>query len=730
VPKTIKAPPIQPIPLVADVEIQAASAPPAEGEAPRKGPRQFDAVIYTGGKLVVAGYDLPVVVDLKGLTMKRSVVANLDHDRRQRVGHVTAKVNDGRTLRVQGFASAATPYRDEVVASADDGFQWQASIEALPTAKPVEIKPGKTVEVNGQSFEGPLFVARKSLVGGFAFLSHGADENTSVTIAASAAPKKEIDMEFATWLEAQGFDDPALLTDKQTAFLQSKFDAEIKAAAVVNPPAPATTPPATEPNKPIEPAEPTFDADDIKAAASDHLASLEAIFAQHEGEVKAEKLSEIRASATKDARELKVKALKERWLLAHYETELIRASAKCELALVRAERPKGPAIHAVDRGELQADVIEAALCQAVGLPKIETQFDAKVLEAARREYRGRLGLHQTIIMAAERNGYSRREYRIDQANIREVLHYAFTPIVAGSAFSLSGILSNVANKELLLGYMEEDQSWREIAAIKPVSDFKAVTSYRLLDNMEYEELDAEGRIAHGQLSSESYTRQARTYAKMFALQRTDIINDDLGAFDDLRTRLGRGASRKFNNLFWSTFLANAAFFTAARGNYISGATTNLATDGVGLELGIKAFRTLKTGDGKRVGGVPTLLLVPPELEFSSQRLYQSTNVVAAGGSTGAIVPDSNIHAGKYRPVIVPWLSDPSFTGYSATAWYLLRPTSVLAPIVASFLNGVQTPTVDSAAADFDQLGVQFRGYHDFGVDLAEYLAGIKAKGSS
>ncbi len=50
-----------------------------------------------------------------------------------------------------------------------------------------------------------------------------------------------------------------------------------------------------------------------------------------------------------------------------------------------------------------------------------------------------------------------------------------------------------------------------------------------------------------------------------------------------------------------------------------------------------------------------------------------------------------------------------------------------AEIVVSFLNGVQTPTVESADADFDQLGFQFRGYHDFGVDLAEYVAGIKSK---
>jgi phage major head subunit gpT-like protein len=700
------------IAMLGDVSIAA-----AEGGETKSGPRRFDVLAYTGGQLVVAGYDLPVVVDLKGLSARKTIVANLDHDRKQRVGHVTARHNDGRSLRLEGLASAATAARDEVIASADDGFTWQASIEAAPQ-KLVKVASGKRVEVNGQSFEGPLLVARKSVLGGFAFLSHGADENTSVTIAASAAAQKEMPMELAQWIEALGFEADEL-TDKQKAALQAKFDAEIKAAQKKDDP----------PQAPL----PEFDSDEIKAAASDHLTNLEAVFAQHEGEVKADKFAEIRAAASKDARELKVKALKERWLLPRYEAELIRASAKVELALVRAERPKGPAIHAA-RNDVSAAVIEAALCQSVGLPQIDERFSDEQLQAAHTAFRGRLGLQQTIIMAAEVNGYPRRDYRIDQDNLRDILKYAFAPeIRAGSTFSLSGILSSVANKELLAGYLEEDQSWREIAAVKPVSDFKAVTSYRMLDNMEYEELSPEGRIAHGQIGEESYTRQAQTYAKMFALQRTDIINDDLSAFDDLRTRLGRGSSRKFNNLFWARFLDNAAFFTAARGNFISGATTNLGTDGVGLELGIKAFRLLKTGEGttgKRVGGQPTLLLVPPELEFSAQRLHQSTNVVAAGGGSGATIPDSNIHAGKYRPVVVPWLSDPNFAGFSATAWYLFRPLTVLAAIVVSFLNGVQTPTVESADADFDMLGIQFRGYHDFGVDLAEFLAGIKSKGAA
>jgi hypothetical protein len=54
----------------------------------------------------------------------------------------------------------------------------------------------------------------------------------------------------------------------------------------------------------------------------------------------------------------------------------------------------------------------------------------------------------------------------------------------------------------------------------------------------------------------------------------------------------------------------------------------------------------------------------------------------------------------------------------------------MAPIAVSFLNGNETPTVESADADFNTLGIQFRGYFDFGCDLAEYLSGIKSKGAS
>jgi hypothetical protein len=149
------------------------------------GSGSFDANAYGGGKLRLGNWDFPVVVDLSGLENGKTMVANLDHVQTQRVGVVTSVVNTGRTLRLKGNLSAATEARREVVESAKRGYVWEVSIEVNPT-KVDFIERGERVQANGQSFDGPVYVARRGTLKGVAFVSHGADENTSVSIAASA----------------------------------------------------------------------------------------------------------------------------------------------------------------------------------------------------------------------------------------------------------------------------------------------------------------------------------------------------------------------------------------------------------------------------------------------------------------------------------------------------------------------------------------------------------------
>ena len=73
---------------------------------------------------------------------------------------------------------------------------------------------------------------------------------------------------------------------------------------------------------------------------------------------------------------------------------------------------------------------------------------------------------------------------------------------------------------------------------------------------------------------------------------------------------------------------------------------------------------------------------------------------------------------------------PSSTGNSAKAWYLLAEPVDLPVIEMAFLNGQESPTIETAEADFNQLGIKMRGYHDFGVALQYPRGGLKAKGEA
>ena len=438
---------------------------------------------------------------------------------------------------------------------------------------------------------------------------------------------------------------------------------------------------------------------------------------------------------------------------------------KAELAAMRADLPTGigPGNPHVITGKGKwamgaeaapgvpvSEAVEAALQMQMGR-SVEKSYRPEVCQAARESFRD-LGLQGAIMLAAVQNGYPGRPgERITKSNFLSVIRHAKGldghPLSASSStISMSGILGNVANKEIVAGYEEEDSSWREIAAIKSVSNFQQVTTYRMLDDMEFEEVGSDGKIKHGTAGQESYTRQAKTYAKMFALSRTQIINDDLGAFDDIRTRIGRGQGKKLAKVFWTAFMSNlSTTFTAARTNYISGSTTNLGTDGVGLGLGVLAFRKMTSPGGtapgsadgsKRInantqnpvganpGGRPEILLVPPELEGNAEVLYRNQNLGGVASSS------ANIYANKYRPVVAWQLSNSGYTGYSTTQWFLLNSPSFLASMVVSFLNGQQTPTIEEQPGDFDELCYQWRAYGDFGCDVAEYLAGVHSKGAA
>ncbi len=684
-----------------------------EGDDGAGAPKRFTMTAYTGGPMLLGMFDEPVVVDLSSLKATAPLPILMNHDTEKLVGHADSVDIGASSLKLSGVISGAGSHAEQVVASAAAGFPWKASIGARP-GKMEFISEGVSTKVNGKNIKGPVFVARNSKLGEVSFVPIAADDKTTAKLAARAVTnRKEPEMEkFHKWLKAMEFD-PDSLTDAQRTSLQAKYDVEVKAAADADIKTKAKVK-AEADAKNIKAEGSKFDLAATVLTYEKHVASVQAESAKYAKTIKADKLVEIQATASTKALELKAQALNEEKESTWLELELLKAQADVSVALVRAEAPTARPVYGSST-DAKPEVIEAALCRSSGLPDIEKRFKPEVLEAADK-IRG-YGLQEMLLAGAAEGGYTGRQ-KIHGGNLREVLQAAF------STHSVTTALTQLGHKNLLAGFDVVPQTWKEVAVSDTVPDFKTTTAFRLTASLEYEELGPGGEIKHGELGQESYTKKAKTYAKMLALTRNDIINDDLGMFNDIRNRLGMGAAIKVNKEFWTVWLAAAnagVFWAAGRGNLVTSASFNTA----GLTKAVKAFRTIGGTDGGLMNLNPDRVLVPPELETTALEFFTSREQRDTTATTKA--GTNNIFNNRFRPVVVPELSNSSFTGYSATDWWMLPNPAILASASVVFLNGVQTPVIESADVDFNVLGIQFRGYHDFGVQMTEHRATVAAQ---
>lgn len=686
----------------------------------------FSILAYTGVPMMAGGFDQPIIVELSGVTtINDEIPIYRDHDSTKIVGQATPVISEDRitaTGTVMGIGQDAR----EVVALSKDGFRWQASIGASVGRREF-LREGETAVVNGLEVSGPLVIARESVLEEISFVPRGADHKTSAAVAAKHHGKVAA-MSFDEWLSEKGFSD---LSEEQKMLLQNVYEEEMGRSAEGS----------------------DDEEDDVEAEDTEE----DKTAARAKSSARKSRLTANRSSSSLDlivqktrrklARKQEITAIAARFLSEHPDAcNSIEAAArlaieseedpsKFELSQLRffrnatpmSARRGGGAAYA-DQSGLNDTVIEAAVCMATKLGDVEKRFNERTLEAAHKHFPRGVTLGQLMLHCARANGC----HDLD-ATSRDVLKAAFEPRdnvrAAGfSTISLPSILSNVANKFITEAFMAVEDSWRKISAIRPVSDFKQITNHSLTGDLQYEKVGAGGEIKHGTLSEQVYTNKAETYGKMLAITRRDIINDDLGAFAQVARRLGRGGALKINDVFWTEFMDNANFFTSGRGNYDDG--TDTALDHAGLTAAIALWDAMTDPDGKPLGSTPRFLLVPPGQWEPAEVLMTSTRNNTGGSATTAKVPDSNVWSGMFEVVKSKYLSNASYTGYSAKAWYLLADPNDIPVIETCFLGGKEMPTVESADADFHTLGVQFRAYHDFGVTKQEYRGGAKFKGEN
>jgi hypothetical protein len=526
------------------------------------------------------------------------------------------------------------------------------SVGAVPTK--VEFVPaGKTASANGRTFDGPINIARRTVLKEISFTPLAADDNTSVAIAANRR-------------NGQTMDPISDTTD--TVLDEDPITQERERAAKI-----------------------------VKACA--RFTSMD--------------------SRKRD--EIQAKALGDGWTVD-----------ATELALLRADR-RPTSSGNTRRGGFpdEGRIIEASMCLSCGLDEnvLGKHYDANTPDAAVSQPFRNASLH-TLIRATIRAAGRPVPERIDDEALRtyfEADRFLRASETGGfSTLSISNVLANTQNKYLLQTYSSVATTWRLWCATSDLKDFKPGVRVRLIGTGHFQEVPVAGEIKSMGLQDQGFAIQAKTEGAIITTGRQDLINDDLGALMATPKILGRAAAIALEKACYTALLGNAgSFFGAGNSNYLSGAGSVLSIAGVTSAEALFLKQVDPNGDPTLI--IPRILLTPPELAVTGAMITRSEEIRDTTSSKNYTT--TNPHAGRFTAASSPWLSNSGISGNSALAWYLLTDVTSIAAAEVGVVAGQRAPTIQTAEANFNTLGISTRAFFDFGVSLQDPRAGVLSAGT-
>jgi len=276
------------------------------------------------------------------------------------------------------------------------------------------------------------------------------------------------------------------------------------------------------------------------------------------------------------------------------------------------------------------------------------------------------------------------------------------------------LLSAAANKMLLAAYQPAQPSYRQIFLRRDFRDFKPHRHLRVGDFPTLLPLLENGEIQAGTMSESQEIVLLQTFARRIRVTRPMLVNDDLGAFTDFASMIGRRVADFENATAYGLLnsaggdgptltTGNAAVFGtgAARANKASAGT---ALDLPNLAVGRAAIMKQKTLDGLPIAvGSSMRLLVGPNQELAARQL----TVSVAANQTG----NANVFAGFVQPLVEPLIQ--------SNRWYLFS-DPVSAPVyVYGYLNGAEGPQVTTGPVSGVD-GVEVSVIFDFGVGAIDW----------
>jgi ATP-dependent protease ClpP protease subunit len=276
----------------------------------------------------------------------------------------------------------------------------------------------------------------------------------------------------------------------------------------------------------------------------------------------------------------------------------------------------------------------------------------------------------------------------------------------------TNLLADVANKSMLKGYEEADETFQRWTNKGVLSDFK--TTKRVgMDTFPALDRVAEGaEYKYATIGDRGESIVLATYGKLFSISRQAIINDDLDSFSKIPRLMGRAAIRTVGNLAYAVLTANGAMadgkalFHADHKNLLTAAVPSTAS----VDAMMAAMRKQKDGKGNTLNIRLAYLLTPVSLEGTALTVANSEFEV--GTNKDNTTP--NYVRGRFEVI-----SDARLDEASTSVWYGAANPDSFDTVEVAYLDGVETPTLEQQTG-WGIDGVEMKVRMDAGVKALEY----------
>lgn len=329
------------------------------------------------------------------------------------------------------------------------------------------------------------------------------------------------------------------------------------------------------------------------------------------------------------------------------------------------------------------------------------------LPEAAREFVN-LSLREMAADSLQRAGVSTRGMSADEIFTRTAMH---------TTSDFPALVSNAMGKVAAQAYQAAESPLKALARQKTLPNFKTSTAIRLGEMGRLLEMTESGEFQHTTRAEAGETMSLKTFGRAINVSRKLLIDDDLGLLGDMTSAMGAAAAQTEAEELVALLTGNPnlsdgqSVFHTSRGNAATGAGSALSE--TSLSTARQHMRTVKGLDGKTIiDAKPRYLVVGPELELAAEKLLSAIYA--------ATTDDVAAFAGKLTLVV-----EPRLTGKQ---WFLLADPARVPALQYAYLASAQGVQIQRQEM-FDQLGLKYRAWLDFGCGWLDWRGAYRAAGA-